>query len=377
MSNGKKPYPDIPNLESLSEKVRTWLKQKPNLYFVFEDLNDRGFDLRIYGGFVRDVALGESPKDYDFETNASIDLVRELFIKYKLLKTDQNLNCIIPGKAIFSTRIQDQDEKEMEIDIVGQINLIGNECSFNHLRYDFREDRVLNLWEGLSDLQNRVLTIPSICSIDIPAIFRLVLNYSKYNKTYGDFSIEKATLSRISVYLAQSSDVFSNYLKSSENWRLLRLLYDSFCLSPSLTVEAFDILGLDSFVFPGVKKAFGTEFDECFRELEINNFPEKRLEELVNFLRTKRSNFTNRFGEIRIPENNWNTFRPDFQAFLKKIFSMKYSVVTSGGFSKTGIRQSAQFETASVLSKNTTSLFSHIKAATIGRIPYLGTETTD
>lgn len=46
---------------------------------IIKRLNDGGYDAYAVGGCVRDLLLGETPKDYDFTTNASPEQIKQVF----------------------------------------------------------------------------------------------------------------------------------------------------------------------------------------------------------------------------------------------------------------------------------------------------------
>ena len=56
----------------------------PNAIKVLYRLKDGGFDAYLVGGCVRDILLGQQPKDFDVVTNATPEQVKKLFRKTQL-----------------------------------------------------------------------------------------------------------------------------------------------------------------------------------------------------------------------------------------------------------------------------------------------------
>lgn len=56
----------------------------PELFTVAAPFQERGYDIRIVGGAVRDILLGIQPKDVDLSTNATPEEMIELFTEHKI-----------------------------------------------------------------------------------------------------------------------------------------------------------------------------------------------------------------------------------------------------------------------------------------------------
>ena len=61
-----------------------------NALKIVNQLNEAGFDAYLVGGCIRDLLLGQTPKDYDIATNARPEEVAGLFHNCRLIGHLQN-----------------------------------------------------------------------------------------------------------------------------------------------------------------------------------------------------------------------------------------------------------------------------------------------
>ena len=55
----------------------------PFVSYVTNTLQEKGFEVYLVGGSVRDLVMGKTPKDWDVTTNARPEQVQEVFSEYK------------------------------------------------------------------------------------------------------------------------------------------------------------------------------------------------------------------------------------------------------------------------------------------------------
>jgi poly(A) polymerase len=72
----------------------------PNAIKVLYRLKDGGFDAYLVGGCIRDILLGQQPKDFDVVTNATPDQVKKLFRNCRLIGRRFRLAHIVFGREI-------------------------------------------------------------------------------------------------------------------------------------------------------------------------------------------------------------------------------------------------------------------------------------
>ncbi|MCX6640331.1 MAG: hypothetical protein NTW14_07600 [bacterium] len=91
---------------------------------IVAKLHERGYAAYFVGGCVRDLLLGQSPKDYDVATDAKPEEVQALF----------------PGNY---AGIEEDSRRR--------------DFTLNALYYDPSQDRIIDLVDGLPDLRQRIL----------------------------------------------------------------------------------------------------------------------------------------------------------------------------------------------------------------------------
>src|SRR5699024_7283313 len=72
----------------------------PNALKVLNRLNKNGYDAFLVGGSVRDLLLGQQPKDFDVATNATPEQVQKLFRNCRLVGRRFRLAHILFGQDI-------------------------------------------------------------------------------------------------------------------------------------------------------------------------------------------------------------------------------------------------------------------------------------
>ncbi|NMR24377.1 polynucleotide adenylyltransferase PcnB [Pseudoalteromonas sp. NEC-BIFX-2020_015] len=72
----------------------------PNAIKVLYRLKDGGFDAYLVGGCIRDILLGQQPKDFDVVTNATPEQVKKLFRNCRLIGRRFRLAHIVFGREI-------------------------------------------------------------------------------------------------------------------------------------------------------------------------------------------------------------------------------------------------------------------------------------
>lgn len=130
---------------------------------ALEILNRNGFDAYLVGGCVRDVFMGNTPKDFDISTSATPDEVESIFSK------------TFPSGKEFGTITVIEDGEELEVTTFRkEIGYIGRKpvVEFSDLitedlsRRDFRINamavsltgELIDPFRGLSDIKNRLLS---------------------------------------------------------------------------------------------------------------------------------------------------------------------------------------------------------------------------
>ena len=147
---------------------------------VLNRLNNAGYEAYLVGGGVRDILLGERPKDFDIATDATPEEVHDLFRNSRLIGRRFRIVHVLFGREVIEVTTfrgnasnnddndeQDDDRKTNEHGLLLRDNVYGNQeedalrrdFTVNALYYCIRDFTVIDYAGGVEDLQNRQLRL--------------------------------------------------------------------------------------------------------------------------------------------------------------------------------------------------------------------------
>ncbi len=138
-------------------------------------LNEAGFDAHLVGGGVRDLLLGEHPKDFDVATNASPEEVRQTFRNCRLIGRRFRLAHVHFGREVIEVatfraphdkhqstndNTADQNTAHVEDGMILRDNVFGSveedalrrDLTINALYYNVRDFSITDYANGMADL---------------------------------------------------------------------------------------------------------------------------------------------------------------------------------------------------------------------------------
>lgn len=144
-----------------------------NALKVLYRLKDAGYSAYLVGGSVRDLLLGQHPKDFDIATNASPEQVYKLFRNCRLIGRRFRLAHIcFSGEIIEVATFRGHhaklgDEVQTEQGLIIRDNVYGTleedaerrDFTVNALYYNIADFSLVDFHQGLTDLNNRMLRI--------------------------------------------------------------------------------------------------------------------------------------------------------------------------------------------------------------------------
>lgn len=144
-------------------------------------LNKGGFDAYLVGGGVRDILLGQKPKDFDIATNATPEEIKGLFRNCRLIGRRFRLAHIVFGREIIEvatfrghhesasdeeknckkTSKQSDDGMLLRDNIYGTIDEDAQRRDFtiNALYYSSKDFKVFDFANGVKDVEDRVIRL--------------------------------------------------------------------------------------------------------------------------------------------------------------------------------------------------------------------------
>lgn len=142
-----------------------------NALRVIDGLQEAGFDAYVVGGGVRDLLLGEAPKDFDVATSATPEDVRDLFRSARLIGRRFRLAHVRFGGEIIEVATfrgeNDNDEHRLASGRITRDNVYGDEAqdarrrdfTINALMYDPAGETIRDHVDGYSDVIARRLRL--------------------------------------------------------------------------------------------------------------------------------------------------------------------------------------------------------------------------
>ncbi|HMR78522.1 MAG TPA: polynucleotide adenylyltransferase PcnB [Polyangiaceae bacterium] len=143
----------------------------PDAAKVVRRLVRHGHEAYLVGGCVRDLLVGQSPKDFDVATSARPDDVRRLFRNSRIIgRRFRLVHVLFSGGKVIETATfrrppQEQDSRDGEDLLIRNDNVFGEahedaerrDFTINGLFYDIEECQVLDWVKGMPDIRRRVV----------------------------------------------------------------------------------------------------------------------------------------------------------------------------------------------------------------------------
>ena len=215
-----------------------------------------GYDAYLVGGCVRDLLIGQTPKDFDVSTNAHPDQVREVFKNCRLIGRRFRLAHIHFGREVIEVATfraphsQEGEGLQHEDGRILRDNVYGNEeddawrrdFTVNALYYDISDFSVRDHVEAMTDIESRTLRIigdPSERYKEDPVRMLRAIRFA----AKLDFSIEPATQAPIKGLGAMLKDIPSSRLFDE----LLKLFHGAAAVKTFQLLREYDLL---RYLFP-------------------------------------------------------------------------------------------------------------------------------
>lgn len=172
----KNIYPELSlNIITRQEHNVSRKKISDNALKVLYRLHGAGFDAYLVGGGVRDLLLGQQPKDFDIATNATPEQIRQLFKNCRLIGRRFRLAHIMFGRDIIevatfrghhqepSKNVSQQSKEGMLLrdNVYGTIDEDAERRDFtiNSMYYSISDYSIHDYAGGIEDLEDKLVRL--------------------------------------------------------------------------------------------------------------------------------------------------------------------------------------------------------------------------
>lgn len=144
-------------------------KIDPDALQIIYRLHDLGFIAYIVGGAVRDLIIGNTPKDFDIVTNATPSKIKKIFRNSRIIGRRFRLVHVVFGTKIFEVSTFRSIAEGSVGNNFGTIDedVLRRDFTINALYYDPLQEQVIDYVGGMRDIKKHVLRPV----IDIDKIF--------------------------------------------------------------------------------------------------------------------------------------------------------------------------------------------------------------
>lgn len=230
---------------------------------VSEKLNSAGFDSFIVGGCVRDLILGNKPKDWDITTNAKPEDILNIFpdsfyenkfgtVGVKNESDDETVKVVEitpyrvesdykdkrhPNNVIFSQKIED--------------DLLRRDFTINSMAYDISKGHLIDLYKGQEDLMGNLIRAVGDPDKRFDEDALRMLRAVRFSAELG-FVIEQKTAESI----AEKADLikFVSFERVGDEFRKIIM-----SPNPAMAMGLAQKLNLIKFILPVFESAVGCE----------------------------------------------------------------------------------------------------------------------
>jgi poly(A) polymerase len=134
-----------------------------------ETLQEKGFKAYVVGGAVRDLLIGQEPKDFDIATNATPEQIRHAFRRARIIgRRFQIVHVMIGSETLEVTTFRGALAHDAKKDIHGRVlhdNEFGSQAedaarrdfTVNALYYDPASETIVDYHHGVADLKQKTL----------------------------------------------------------------------------------------------------------------------------------------------------------------------------------------------------------------------------
>ena len=258
----------------------------PDALQIINRLRDAGFTAYIVGGAVRDLIVGNKPKDFDIVTDATPSKIKRIFRNSRIIGRRFRLVHVVFGTKIFEVSTFRSNAEGSVGNDFGSIeeDVLRRDFTMNALYYDPLQQQVIDYVGGMRDIKKHILrpVIPlDRIFVEDPVRMLRAIKYSATTHAKMPHSLRHK--------IRNSAVMLSQVSPSRLTEELLKIINN--CSAYEIVQEALDT---DLFIYlqPAAtsliydNRDFESKYMESIRKLgELNkNEPEARMGKKLFYL---------------------------------------------------------------------------------------------
>ncbi len=210
------------------------------VFQIASQLKLHGYDSYLVGGAIRDLLLGQQPKDFDIVTNAAPSEIRKIIRNSRIIgKRFRLVHVFYKGGDIIEVITFRSLDSSDHNHLYGTIeeDVQRRDFTANALYYDLNKEQILDFIGAMADFRKRqirnIIALPKIFKEDPVRIIRCI----KYAAKAG-FKIPK----KIILQLRRDANLLYSCSKSRLSEELNKILYSEQCHQIMKDLQQFGIL---------------------------------------------------------------------------------------------------------------------------------------
>lgn len=197
----------------------------PDALQIISRLRDAGCTSYVVGGAVRDLIVGNKPKDFDIVTDATPSKIKRVFRNSRIIGRRFRLVHVVFGNKIFEVstfRSNAEGSVGNEFGTIEQ-DVLRRDFTINALYYDPLQEHVIDYVGGMKDIKKHILRpVISIDTIFVEDPVRMLraIKYSATTHAKMSYQLRRK--------IRNSADLLSQVSPSRLTEELLKILNSSF-----------------------------------------------------------------------------------------------------------------------------------------------------
>lgn len=239
---------------------------------VMDRLEEKGYKAYIVGGSVRDLLLGNIPKDFDITTDAHPQAIEYIFSDFKTIDIGKKFGTIIVSQregdveiTTFRKEGSYKDGRRPEWVIFSsniEEDLSRRDFTINAMAYN-RKEGLIDLYNGREDLNMGIIRTVGDPEDRFKEDYLRILRAIRFS-TQLHFTIEESTFKAGKKYAPNVSKVSMERI-SHEFFKIL------LCPTPSYGINLLKDMGLLDIILPELVPAIGFDQKNPHHEMDVYN----------------------------------------------------------------------------------------------------------